>query len=265
MKKGLLFLICVFVFGIGFSHEYILLAYKFIVQTGEKLEVHLFVADGFNVEMERPLQKSITKNFVLISENGKTDLLSSGSEGQLPVVDKVVDFKGLGLLHLERDFAFITLENEKFKAYLKEDHIENIQIDEVNKKEQKERYTRFIKALVQSNPIPGDTLYKTRVGQRFEILPLQNPYILKSGDKLQVQVFFDGEPLAGKMITARNRTGNKPASVQNSRTNGKGICSFTLNREGDWFVHATHMLPSPKDAETDWDSYWASYSFGMEK
>ncbi len=263
MKKTITLSLAFLVFSAAFAHEYILIAYKYFLQRGDKLEVHLFVADGFNVEMERPLQKGITTNFALITEKGTSDLLTAGTEGQLPIVEKEVDFGGLGLLHMERDFAFITLENEKFKNYLKEDYIENILIDAVNKTEQKERYSRFIKALVQSAPIPFDSLYKKRIGQKFELILLQNPYELKPGSKLQVQVLFEGKPLAGKMITARNRTGNKPALSQTSRTDGKGICSFTLTREGDWFVHATHMLASPKEAGTDWDSFWASYSFGL--
>ena len=53
------------------AHEYVLIAYNFIVKEGDKLELHLFVADGFNIELERPVQKSMTKEFGLISERGK--------------------------------------------------------------------------------------------------------------------------------------------------------------------------------------------------
>ena len=154
---------------------------------------------------------SITKGFELINENGKTDLLPELKDGDLPILEMDVDFEGLGLLSMERDYARITLPNEKFKSYLKGDNIENIQINDSTKTEQSERYSRYIKTLIQSNPKPNDEVYKTIVGHNFEIVLLQNPYELKRGDWIKAKVLFMGEPLKDKAITARNRKGNEPA------------------------------------------------------
>ena len=53
--------------------------------------------------------------------------------------------------------------------FLKEDHIENITIKkDPSKKLQREKYRRYIKALVQSANVDNDTLYKTVTGQQFE-------------------------------------------------------------------------------------------------
>ncbi|MFD1315125.1 DUF4198 domain-containing protein [Namhaeicola litoreus] len=262
MKKKATLLFAVFLATSIFAHEYILIAYNFIVKEGDKLELHLFVADGFNVQIERPVQKSLTRRFELISEKGKTDLLTNAKEGALPILEMDVDFKGLGLIHMERDYSRITLPNDEFITYLQVDNIENISIDQT-KKEQSERYSRYIKALIQSNPKKNDEIYKTVVGHNFEIILLQNPYELGIGDWIQAQVFFMGKPLKNKVITARNRTGNESATFQYARTDENGICSFKLEREGDWFVHATHMIPSPDQNDTDWESFWTSYSFGL--
>ena len=262
MKKLLYTLLfCSLLFSL-FAHEYILLAYKYRLQKGDTLEMHLFVADGFNIQMERPLQISITKKFELISENGTTDLLAITKDETLPIINRKVDFDGLGLLHLERDYARITLPTEKFKAYLKEDHIENISVNN-SKKIQRERYTRYIKSLVQSGIKKQDTLYKMIVGQNFEIVLLQNPYLLHIGDILKAKILFNRTPLANKIITARNRIGSEPTVMQTSRTDAMGICSFRLSRKGEWFIHATHMIPCADKADSDWESFWASYSFGM--
>jgi uncharacterized GH25 family protein len=72
-----------------------------------------------------------------------------------------------------------------------------------------------------------------------------------------------GKPLAGKVITARNRTGSEPATRQLSRTNAQGICSFVINRKGDWLLHATHMIASQKP-QMLMGQLLASYCFGME-
>lgn len=265
MKKITAFLLPLFLATTILAHEYVFIAYNFIVKEGEKLELHLFVADGFNIEFERPVQKSMTKRFELINENGKTDLMPTLKDGSLPILERDVDFKGLGLIHMERDYARITLSNDKFKSYLKGDNIEHIQINDSTKTEQSERYSRYIKTLIQSNPKPNDEIYKTVVGHTFEIVLLQNPYELKQDDWISAKVLFMGEPLKSKVITARNRKGNEPAIFQYARTDEKGLCSFKLEREGDWFFHATHMIESPDKEETDWDSFWTSYSFGMEE
>lgn len=266
LKKPLilsLFILAIIV--TAFAHEYILLAYKFKVAKGDTLELHLFVADGFNIELERPLQKSITKSFELISHNGTADLLAAGKDETLPILNRVVDFDGLGLIHTEREYARITLGNKKFLAYLKEDHLENIRIKaDPHKQQQRERYSRYIKCLVQSNPLQNDTLYKMRIGQNFEIILLSNPYRLKIGSTIKAQLFFKGKPLANKVVTARNRTGSEAAINQISRTDAAGVCSFVISRKGDWFLHTTHMIPCPDPIDADWESFWASYSFGIE-
>ncbi len=191
-------------------------------------------------------------------------MLASTQDGSFPIVKTKVDFEGLGLVHIERDYAKITLTTSKFLDYLKEDNIENIIVSqEQAKKRQRERYSRYIKALVQSGKIKNDTLYKTEIGQKFEIILLQNPYKLDKGNVLSAQILFNGRPLINKIITARNRIGSKPSLEIKSRTNSEGICNFKLIREGVWFIHATQMIPCEDKTEADWESFWASYSFGL--
>jgi hypothetical protein len=53
MKRIAAIILTIFLTTTVFAHEYVLLAYNFIVKEGEKLELRLFVADGFNIELER--------------------------------------------------------------------------------------------------------------------------------------------------------------------------------------------------------------------
>lgn len=266
MKKMLIIISVLFITSLVSGHEYMLLAYKYKVQKGDTLEMHLFVADGFNIQLERPMQTRLTKKFELITQQGTTDLLAETKDQTLPIVNRKVDFDGLGLLHLERDYSRISLPTDKFLAYLKEDHIENITVkkDPANKM-QRERYSRYIKALVQSGkPANTDMLYKKKTGQAFEIVLLQNPYLLKTGETLKAQIFFMDKLLVNKVVTARNRTGNANTLFLTSRTDANGICSFKLPRKGEWFIHATQMIPCPDKTDSDWESFWASYSFEIQ-
>lgn len=253
-----------FVF-ICFAHEYILLAAKYRLNRGEELEMHLFVADGFNIELERPYQQAPTKSFELIT-TGKIINLTGTEQWALPIIRRTVDFEGGGLIHLERNYARISLATDKFMDYLKEDHIAGI-ADKVDKtkKEQKERYTRYIKSLVQSGTSYQDSIYRTVIGQDLEIILLQNPYQLKPGATLKARIIFNGKPLANKTLTARNRTGNKASIAVLATTNQNGECAFKLQREGEWFIHVTHMIECPDKADSDWESFWATYSFEISK
>ncbi len=265
MKKIILFILVLIVSSLLWAHEYILLAYKYRVQKGDTLEMHLFSSDGFNIQFERPMQKAITKKFELITQDRTTDLLSSSKDGALPVVNMKVDFEGLGLLYMERDYARITLPTNEFLSYIKEDHIENISAKlDTTKKFQRERYTRYIKSLVNSGNVNTDTLFKKITGQNLEILLLQNPYLLHQKDILKVQILFMGSPLTNKIITARNRTGSENLIALTSRTDTHGICSFMMVRKGEWFIHTTQMIPCHDKNDSDWESFWASYSFEID-
>lgn len=266
MKKTIIAIGILCICTLIFAHEYVLLPYKFKVQKGDTLEVHLFVADGFNIQIERPVQKAVIKQFELITENGNTNLLTTATDGSLPILNAKVDFEGLGLIHMERDYSRIALATPKFKEYLKEDHIDNISVKgDADTKLQRERYSRYIKTLVLSgNKAIGDS-YKKVVGQAFEVVLLQNPYTLKVGDSIKAQVLFLGKPLTNKTITARNRTGNASAIAATAKTNAQGICNFKLTRKGEWFIHATHMIPCPDKTDSDWESFWTSYSFFIER
>lgn len=262
MKKAgvVIFLLLSF---IAFAHEYVLLAANYRLKRGDTLELHLFVADGFNIEKERPYQITSTKKFELLTKDSAVNLYAT-PEGSLPIVNHKVNFDGGGLVHLQRNYARIEMPTQKFLAYLKEDHLEGIapKVD-MQKKLQKERYTRYIKTLVQSGDVYTDTLHKQITGHQLEIVLLQNPYTLKKGAQLPVQLLFEGKPLQNKVVTARYRKGNTAAQALTARTNNKGICSFAI-QEGEWFIHLTHMIPCPDKEDSDWESFWAAYSFAID-
>ena len=266
MKKLLIPVLIIYGSLLANAHEYFLSAYHYHVKKGDMLEVHLFVADGLNVQLERPMQHDKTISFELLHKNDRIDLLAATPDKTFPIVERKVDFDGLGLMVLNRNNTPHVMETSKFISYLKEDHLENITVSKANMaKPQRERYSRYIKALVLSgNTNTTDTVYKKVMGQNMEIVLLNNPYLLKKEGLLKVQVFFNGKPLTNKVITARNRKGSLPATEQTSRTDAKGICNFKLGRSGEWLIHATHMIASTETTEADWDSFWASYSFGMD-
>lgn len=246
------------------SHEYLLIAEQYIVKRGDQLYVHLFVSQGFNVELERTLEKSITRNFMMITNTGTTDLLTTTPDKQLPVIEKTVDFDGLAMIAMERDYSRIELEPAKFAEYLVDDHLDNISFDASKANlPQREKYSRYLKALLLSGNDAGGDLYKKELGYHLEIILQNNPYLLKEGEEVRAKIVFMGKPLTNKTVTIRNREADDNAISFLTKTNVDGIFSFKITKGGTWAVHLTHMIPCSDKKDCDWESFWASYTFGI--
>lgn len=172
---------------------------------------------------------------------------------------------GTYLLSMQSNRAYVELEAEKFNNYLNEDGLENV-LDIRTKtntldKPSKEFYSRYLKLLVQAGNKTDDT-FKKKTGMRIEIIPNQNPYLLKSGDYLQCFVLFDGKPSAHQLVKVWNKIGNTTFQ-QNNYTENDGTIKFPISSKGTWMVSTVKMIPSEK-LDADWESFWSSLVFGIE-
>ena len=189
----------------NFAHEYWFEPETFFPAASEKTVVHLYVGDGLTKDREeRPFQLAKTTTFQIFSMNQTLDLKSLLTDEALPIYNFSADKAGNYLLAMERNWSYIKLEPDKFEDYLREDGMEYIigereKLDE-RKKEGRERYSRFIKSLLQVGDKP-DNVYKKRLNLKLEIMPLENPYAKKVGEKLKFQVLFDGKPLADRRLS----------------------------------------------------------------
>jgi uncharacterized GH25 family protein len=107
-----------------------------------------------------------------------------------------------------------------------------------------------------------DDTFRKKIGLRIEIIPNQNPYLLKSGDYLQCLVLFDGKPSAHQMVKVWNKIGNTTFQ-QNNYTENDGTIKFPISSKGPWMVSTVKMIPSEKPG-ADWQSFWSSLVFGIE-
>lgn len=248
------------------AHDYWLEPGNFTPSKGDLLVFHLYVGDQFEAELERPLQKSITRRFDLLTPQGTTDLLKQTTDGSLPVLSSRVDFVGQALIAMERDFVHIELSDSVFSEYLKHEdllHIDTLRQKIGKKQTEIERYARFIKALIQVGEAGEGALYKTILGSMLEVVLLQNPYLLRAGDSIEVQVLFEGNPLGGQPVSAFVRDPSGGVSAFKARTDSTGIARFPLVSEGIWLLRLVHLVPCQKCESVDWESFWASYIFEL--
>ncbi len=246
------------------SHEFWLQPKKFRYAVGEEMSVDFMVGENFEGEPWDLKRHKIEK--LDLSHLTKTlDLRSQvNPEGKEKLKYKFAE-EGTYLLSMQSNQAYIELDANKFNDYLKEDGLDNVLEIRTKTntldKPSKEFYSRYVKLLVQSGNKTDDS-YKKKTGMRIEIVPQQNPYLLKSGDYLQCLVLFDGKPSAHQMVKIWNKIGNTTFQ-QNNYTENDGTIKFPISSKGPWMVSTVKMIPSEKPG-ADWQSFWSSLVFGIE-
>jgi uncharacterized GH25 family protein len=162
----------------------------------------------------------------------------------------------------------ITLEAKDFNAYLADDGIPDVlaarkRDGELGKKAT-ERYSKHVKALIQA----GDTRsagFDTALGYPAELVPLNNPYLPKSGGWLRVRALVDGKPVANQLVVSGGRPprGGRLAE-RRARTDADGVARIRITDRGQWYVKFIHMKKYRADgapSAPDYESKWATLTF----
>lgn len=240
----------------------------FSAEANSQIAVRMLLGSWLVIEEERPFQKNRIAQLNLFGRNSNINLLTGmPAENSLTTINFKVEAAGNYLLAMRRNPALITLEADKFEAYLREEGLEKISIERQRLNESadfgRERYQRYLKMLIQ-NGGKRDETYKKLVGFKLEIIPLENPYKRKINDKLGFRVLFDGKPLSNILLFALNKNNNQ-IETQKARTDKNGTAIFTIQKNGLWLVRAVEMRRCQTDCKlVDWDSYWGALSFGIK-
>ena len=93
------------------------------------------------------------------------------------------------------------------------------------------------------------------LGLKLEIVPLQNLFEVKAGQKLPVKVLLDGEPLANVEVESIEHT-------RTAKTDAKGIAEVPLSGEGLKVITARHRMPLKGNPDADALKLTATLTFG---
>lgn len=246
------------------AHEFWLQPKKYRYKTGEEMKVDFMVGENFTGEfwdLNRHKVEKLEMHAGAIVKNLLKDVKPTAGNNLGYKFDK----EGTHLLGMESNNAFIEMEADKFNDYLREDGIENI-LEERTKSNQlnkpsKEFYKRFAKLLLQSGSKTDET-FRKRMGFRYEIMPLANPYLLKSGDYLECRVLWDGKPAPHTLVKVWSHIGNR-SFLQDIYTENDGTIKFPISNNGPWMVSAVKMIHSENEG-ADYQSLWTSLVFGIE-
>ena len=171
----------------------------------------------------------------------------------------------------------ITLKAKEFNAYLADDGIPDVLAARKRNGEMDkpatERYSKHVKALLQV----GDARtagFSTVLGYPAELVPLNNPYLPRSGGWLRVRALVDGRPVANQLIVSGGRPprGGRLAE-RRVRTDIYGVARIRIGDRGQWYVKFINMVPftgdrlshpagtPPGSLAPDYESKWATLTF----
>ena len=121
------------------------------------------------------------------------------------------------------------------------------------------RLNKQAKAIVQVGTVHSDG-WATALGYPAELVPLENPYKMKSGATLGFKCLVDGKPVPNQLVVI----GGGPTAAQRTpvtaRCDQDGVVKVTLDRAGFWYVKFIHMA-RVNDGKVDYESKWATITF----
>lgn len=125
-----------------------------------------------------------------------------------------------------------------------------------------ERYSRQAKSLVQVGESQQQSNVTQAVGLRLEIVPEINPYATPRAAQLPVRVIFEGKPLGGALVKMSDPAdASKGAVARVSDDRGRAV--FDMPSQGQWLLHVTWTKALPSTDEADFDTMFASLTFGL--
>lgn len=96
-------------------------------------------------------------------------------------------------------------------------------------------------------------------GQRLELLALTNPL---DTDRLELQLLFEGKPLAQRQVELFHRQNDKTVTRMIAMTDSNGRAGFSTVSDGQYLANSVHLLaPDSADAQAHWMTLWASLAF----
>ncbi|ETX07033.1 MAG: hypothetical protein ETSY2_13500 [Candidatus Entotheonella gemina] len=247
------------------AHDYWIEASNFQLKSGDRVLFYLRVGEHFSGK-PAAFSAEWVKRFHM---HGATQQPPVALLRQDPAGMARVQESGLQVVSFENIPTYLELPAERFNSYLKAEGLEAVLStrQEAGASDQlgKESYSRCAKALLWA---AGDESaernadhHNKPVGLTLELLPEQNPYRIKAPAQLAVQLLYKGQPVAGALVMALNKSA--PNEVQRTPSGPDGRAEFNLHRSGLWMVKAVQMIPAEAQAKEDWRSYWASLTFEL--
>ncbi len=266
MLRRILPAVCVvlFIFGLVplWAHDLYLLPNFFYTNKGSTLKVAFHNGDSFPSSEVAPNPAKL-QEARLTGLGGSADVHDLQTMGTETVGTVTVPAAGSLLLSVRSVPNFIELPADQFQKYLQEEGLTEVlrwrEAHGEQGKSGRERYSKFSKSILQSER--SDEFYRHALNFTIEIIPLADPYSVKAGAALPVEVLFRGEPAADLQLEVAWAGPHESKITPVGRTTADGRIEVPVSKAGLYRLHALKMVRGADPSVADWESYWASLTF----
>lgn len=246
------------------AHDLYLMPASFTPAPGTHLRLTYQNGDEFPAA-NSPVKLERLRHTALLMKQGRTDFKDLSLTPTNTVASVHIPASGIGILTSYTIPNFIELDAKEFTTYLEHENLNHIIAWRAAHNEAarpgRERYSKFVKSLIAVGA--SDDYYKHVAGLTIEFIPAANPYALKPGDSLPVQVLFRGKPLAAAAVESAWLESGKPVLKTIGRTDVDGRITIPIVASGPHRLHVIQMERCADPQAADWESFWASLTFAI--
>jgi uncharacterized GH25 family protein len=155
------------------------------------------------------------------------------------------------------------LSTEKFKKYVQGKGLEAaIKNAALRPDEVPETYTRHSKVILAVGENLTGTDYLKPTGLKLELIPGRELPSWKPNSPITLNLLYKGKPLSNALVQLFSPGRWKNRIKATTDSNGKIV--IQVPHGGMWVAGAVHLIPS-SGGEHDWQSFWASLTFAVNK
>jgi len=247
------------------AHEFWIEPHDFSIEADTKIQADLRVGQDFKGDTF-PFIPSRFAAFKRYDRLGEKDV--EGVTGDLPALSQPARAEGLSIFTYVSAGERIRFRDwDKFAAYLDLEGLTSIPARHdargLPRDDIRELYTRCAKTLVSVGDDATDQDRAT--GMRLELVAGDNPMTVTPGADMSFTLLWEGKPLPDTQVALFKKGENSDTGTRTlARTDENGQASFTLPATGTYMAASVHMIEAPADRNADWQSFWASLTFGVE-
>ncbi|WP_303311794.1 DUF4198 domain-containing protein [Hymenobacter sp. BT730] len=255
---------------VALGNDFWLRPSQYHVSPGATVYVQRLVGQQFKGERWSGTSQRVAQ-LLHYAPNDTVDLTQIATQHDTLQTSLALNESGTHLLGFTSNEVSLTQSATEFNNYLKAEGLDQVLLTRQRRKQlekpARETYRRCAKTLVQVGTA-SDGPFNAVLGQPLELVPEQNPYALRPGTSITVRVLENGQPARGQLVRVWLKAGlpTQPATVQNMYTSGEGRVLVRLPPTPvEVLVTAVRMRPHPDSKTADWQSAWASLTFGLGK
>ena len=246
-------MLTVFVATAALAHDTWLLPDRFAVAPNETVTLDLTSGMAFPALETGPKRERVEAAKCRLAE--RTFAIKDISQGphSLRFVAPVAE-AGVAAFWVKFPPKEIELKAEQVKEYLEEIGAPAALLKEwaeMKPPRWRESYSKHQKTFVRvATPPAADHSWSEPVGIALEIVPEQDPTVVRAGEEFSVRVLKNGKPFPDFPL---NAVAGGETKGETRKTDSAGRVSFRLEKAGPWLLRGTDVRKSTR-TEADWES-----------